>query len=266
MHFKDKIVWITGASSGIGRELAIQLAKKDAKLILTSSNLDSLKLVQEEVLKYSDSVYLLPFDLFNLNEIPKLVQSAIAVYGTVDFVIQSAGISQRSLAENTDLQVYKKIMDLNYFAPVAITQKIMPFFKSQNSGGMIVISSIAGLIGFPLRSGYAASKHAIKAYIETLQSENYQTKIYISSVFPGRINTNISRNALLGNGEKSGKQDANNEVGMPVEKCAYFILKGIQKRKRNIIIGFPERFLLWVWWFVPSLYYKIAFKKGVENN
>jgi dehydrogenase/reductase SDR family protein 7B len=266
MHFKDKIFWITGASSGIGKELAIQLAKKGGKLILTSSNLDSLKLVQEELNTYSDSVNLLPFDLLSLEKIPNLVQAAMAVHGSIDFVIQSAGISQRSLAENTDLQVYKKIMDLNYFAPVAITQEIMPFFKSKNSGGMIVISSIAGLIGFPLRSGYAASKHAIKAYIETLQSENYESKIYISSVFPGRINTNISRNALLGNGEKSGKQDANNKVGMDVAKCASLILKGIEKRKRNIIIGFPERFLLWVWWFIPSLYYKIAFKKGVENN
>jgi short-subunit dehydrogenase len=266
MHFKDKIFWITGASSGIGKELAIQLAKKGAKLILTSSNLDSLKLIQEELKQSSDSVNLLPFDLLSTEKIPSLVQAAIAVYGKVDFVIQSAGISQRSVAENTDLQVYRKIMDLNYFAPVAITQEIMPFFKSANSGGMIVISSIAGLIGFPLRSGYAASKHAIKAYIETLQAENHESKIYISSVFPGRINTNISKNALLGNGAKSGKQDANNKVGMDVAKCASLILKGIEKRKRNIIIGFPERFLLWVWWFFPSLYYKIAFKKGLENN
>lgn len=266
MHFKDKIIWITGASSGIGKELAIQLAKKEAKLILTSSNLESLRLVKKEVEQFTKSVQLIPFDLFNLEEIPTLVQSAIAVHGSIDFVIQSAGISQRSLAENTDLQVYKKLMDLNYFAPVAITQEIMPFFKSRNSGAMVIISSVAGLMGFPLRSGYAASKHAIKGYLETLQSEYYKSNIYISSIFPGRINTNISRNALLGNGDKSGKQDANNEVGMAVEDCVKLLLKGIQNRKRNVIIGFPERFLLWLWWFVPSLYYKIAFKKGVENN
>ena len=263
MHFKDKVVWITGASSGIGKELAFQLSKLGATLILTSSNESLLKAVTAE-LNYS-KVHILPFNLLNLDGLPDLVTRALALEGTIDCVIQSAGISQRAEAAETAIAVYKKLMDLNYFAPVAITQALLPHFKQQNQGNMIVISSIAGLVGFPLRSGYAASKHAIKGYLETLQCELYKTNITVSIVYPGRIDTNISKNALVGDGQHYGATDANNEVGMAVNVCARKIIKGIKSNKKTIIIGQAERLLLWLWWFVPALYYKIAHSKGLQK-
>lgn len=261
MHFKNKVVWITGASSGIGRELAVQLSKQGATLILTSTNVTLLNELQSSL---TTKIHVLPYNLLELDGIENLVTQAINLEGKIDFVIQSAGISQRALATETSIEVYKKLMSINYFAPLALTQAILPFFKSSNSGSITVISSIAGLIGFPLRSGYCASKHAIKGYLETIQSELYKTKIHICIVYPGRINTPISKNALLGNGKQFGSSDENNEVGMEVSICAKKILSGIEKRKKNIVIVNAERILFWLWWFVPSLYYKIANSKGVK--
>lgn len=265
MHFKDKVVWITGASSGIGKELAIQLSNLGAILILTSSNEEKLIEVQKELSIKSSKSYIIPYDLFDIEGIDDLTQKVIVLEGRIDCVIQSAGISQRSIAEVTDFSVYKKLMGINYFAPVAISQAVLPHFKKNNAGNMVVISSIAGLIGFPLRSGYAASKHAIKGYLETLQTELYDSNIKISIVYPGRIDTNISKNAITGDGFKAEVEDANNKVGMNVSQCASQLIKGIKNNKKAIYIGKPERLLFWIWWFFPSLYLKISHKTGLKK-
>lgn len=264
MHFNNKVVWITGASSGIGKELAIQLSLEKAILILTSSNVLLLEEVKQEV--QHTTVYILPYDLLDIDNIPALVDKAISLEGRIDYIIQSAGISQRAVASETSMDVYKKLMAINYFAPVAITQALLPYLKIRNSGNITVVSSIAGLIGFPLRSGYAASKHAIKGYLETLQCELYKTNLTISLVYPGRINTNISKNALVGDGQQYGATDENNEVGMEVAVCVKKILKGLRSNKKTIIIVKAERILFWLWWFIPSLYYKIAHYKGLQNK
>lgn len=265
MHFKDKIVWITGASSGIGKEVAIQMSNLGAILILTSSNEEKLIEVQNELSTKSNKSYVLPFDLFNIEGIDELAQKAIALEGRIDCVIQSAGISQRATAEQTDFLVYKKLMEINYFATVALSQAVLPHFKKHNAGNMVVISSIAGLIGFPLRSGYAASKHAVKGYFETLQTELYDSNITISIVYPGRIDTNISRNAITGDGSKAEVEDANNKVGMNVSECVSQLIKGLKSNKKAIYIGKPERLLFWIWWFFPSLYLKISHKTGLKK-
>ena len=261
MHFNNKIVWITGASSGIGKELALQLSKQNAILILTSSN---EILLQNLKLQLDCKTHILPFDLLQIDGIDALVQNAIQLEGKIDYIIQSAGISQRALATETSMGVFKKLMNINYFAPVALTQAILPHFTKQNSGSITVISSIAGLIGFPLRSGYCASKHAIKGYLETLQTELYKSKIHICIVYPGRINTPISNNALQGNGKRFAQNDENNEIGMAVALCANKILAGISKNKKQVLIVKSERILFWLWWFFPFLYYKIANYKGLK--
>lgn len=263
MHFKNKIVWITGASSGIGKELAIQLSHLGATLILTSSNESLLNELKNEL--GVAKTHVLPYNLLDIEGLPDLVARAIKLEGTLDYVIQSAGISQRAEASDTSMEVYKKLMDINYFAPVAITQAILPFFKQKDKGSITVISSVAGLMGFPLRSGYSASKHAIKGYFETLQCELYKTNITVSIVYPGRIDTNISKNALLGDGQQFNTTDANNEVGMKVDVCAKKIIEGIKANKRAIVIVKAERLLFWLWWFVPSLYYKIAHSTGLQK-
>ena len=264
MHFKNKIVWITGASSGIGKELAIQLSKEKAILILTSRNEEALRDLQVQLLQ-NTKIHILPFDLSQIDLLENLSQKALYFEGKIDCVIQCAGVSQRSLAMDTHLEVHQKIMNINYFAPLAITKALLPHFTQNKNGHFVVISSVAGLYGFPLRSGYVASKHALKGFMETLQTELYKTKIKSTIVFPGRIDTAISKNALTGTGTKSGEEDANNEIGMDVKICAYKIIKGIKSNKINIYIGLPERVLFWIWWFFPNLYLKISNKKGLKN-
>lgn len=262
MHFKNKVVWITGASSGIGKELALQLSKQGAILILTGTNVAALTTLMSEL--KNTRAHILNYNLLDIDGIPNLVNQAILLEGHIDYVIQSAGQSQRAMAEETDIFVYKKLMDLNFFAPVAIIQSLLPHFKKQGQGNICVISSIAGLIGFPLRSGYAASKHAIKGYLETLQCELFKTNIHVSIVYPGRINTNISKNALAGDGQQFGDTDENSDAGMSVSVCCNKIISGLKKNQKAIYILKAERLLFWFWWFIPSLYYKIAHAKGVK--
>lgn len=265
MHFKGKVIWITGASSGIGKELVYQLAKLEAIIIMTSRNRVALELIQKDLQVQGVISHILAYDLMNIEAIPQLVEQAISLEGKIDAVIQCAGISQRSLGVETDFSVYQKLMQLNYFAPVAISQAILPHFKKNDSGNLVVISSIAGMMGFPLRSGYAASKHAIKGYLETLQTELYDSKVNLTLVFPGRIDTAISKNALTGTGVQAGVEDANNKVGMSVQLCVLQIIQGLKANKKTIYIGKPERLLLWIWWFFPNLYLKIAHKTGLKR-
>ncbi|HEX8576902.1 MAG TPA: SDR family oxidoreductase [Flavobacterium sp.] len=263
--FKDKVIWITGASSGIGKEMALQLAEEKAILILTSRNTENLQQLGAQLKDRKVKFHILPFDLMNTSQISGLVKDALKLEGIIDIVVHSAGVSQRALATDTSLDVNRKIMELNYFSIIHITSYLMPHFVGRNSGSMVIISSVAGLMGFPQRSSYAASKHALKGYFETLQSELYKTNIHISLVYPGRIDTNISKNALSGSGVPFDKTDENNEVGMNVTLCSRKIISGIKARKRIIIVAKEEKILFRLWWFFPSLYYKIAYKKGIED-
>jgi dehydrogenase/reductase SDR family protein 7B len=211
--------------------LALQLSKQNSILILTSSNSKLLEALKAEL---QTKTHILPYNLLHIEGISELVNDAIQLEGGIDCIIQSAGISQRSLANETSIEVYKKLMDTNYFAPLALTQAILPYFKKKNLGSITVISSIAGLIGFPLRKGYCASKHAIKRYLETLHDELFKTNIHICIVYLGRINTTISRNALVGNGTQFGSTDENNQVRIDVSVCANNIIKGISNKKNTL--------------------------------
>jgi dehydrogenase/reductase SDR family protein 7B len=164
------------------------------------------------------------------------------------------------------MDIYKKLVAINYIAAVAIIQSILSHFKKRNSSNISVISGITCLIGFHLRSGYVVSKHAAKGYLETLQCELYKTNLTISLVYTGRINTKISKNALVGDVQQYGTTDENNEVDREVAVCAKKILKGLRSNKKSIIIVKLERILFWLWWFVPSFYYKIAHYKGLQNK
>ncbi len=264
MYFKDKIIWITGASSGIGAELAKQLAILEAKLILTARNESALLTVQKNCLQYTACCTILPADVCSADTIEVLVQHAIAAYGNIDIVIHSAGITQRSLAINTDMSVYRQLMEVNFFAPAAITKYLLPHFKEKNSGHIVVIGSMAGLMGFPMRTGYAAAKHAVKGFFETLQVEHTIPGLYITIVSPGRIKTPISLSALTANGSPHNKMDAGQLNGIPVVVCAQKIMKGIEQKRKHIIIARGERILYWLWWYCPPLYYRIARKKGMR--
>lgn len=265
MDLTNKTIWITGASSGIGEELARQLAAQGVTLILTARNAEKLEALASFLRTRGAVCYLLAADLYQLDTLEALTRKALQFTGNIHIVIHSAGISQRSLAQETDLKVYHQLMDINFFAPVYITRYLLPHFIEKNNGHIVVLSSVAGLMGFPLRSGYSAAKHAVKGYFETLQTETHDQEIYTTLVYPGRINTPISVSSIKGDGSAHGKMDDGQLNGIPVHECASRIISAIHARKKRVVIAKGERLLWWFWFLAHPLYQAISFKKGMSK-
>lgn len=246
--FNDKVVWITGASSGIGEAMAVLLAEHKAKLILTARREDQLMALRD---KLDTTVAVLSADLSQIALLPQLSHAAMAVFGHIDYVIHAAGIGQRSFAAETSVDVYRQLMEINFFAPVAITGALLKVSQAH----MVVIGSMSGLMGFPGRTGYAASKHALKGYFETLQVEQ---DVPVTIVSPGRVQTELSISAVMADGTPYGKMDDAQLKGIPVRECAVRILQGMAAKKKHVIIARKEKYLYWLHWWWPKLYYKVA--------
>lgn len=251
--FENKTVWITGASSGIGEACAYLFAIEKANLILTGTRIDALKKTQDKCTELGAECKILPFDLSNIDKIPNLVADAFNCFGTIDVLYNNAGISQRGLTIDTVFEVDKKIMDVNFFAPVLITKLVLPEMLKRKSGTIAVTSSIAGKFGFPLRSAYSASKHALYGFFETLQAEYYNQNIRVVMICPGFVNTNISINALENDGKRHAKLDAGQAGGITAEKAARKIVNGIYKRKPEVLTGGKELVMVYIKRFIPSL-------------
>jgi len=261
-----KVVWITGASSGIGKEAAIQLHSKGAKLILSARNVSALENLKKS-LGDSDEILILPLDLLSPDGFPNAVDTAYSKFGRVDIVLNNAGISQRSYVLETDLSVDRKIMEVNYFGTIALTKAILPRMIEQGGGHFAVISSVVGKFGFGVRSAYSASKHALHGFFESLYIELKHKGIGITIICPGPIQTNISKNALDGSGKPSGQMDEMQEKGMPVEKCVRIILDAIRREKREVIVaGFKEKLGVKLKAWLPSLFFKIALKQDPRGE
>lgn len=259
-EFKNKVAWITGASSGIGEALAYSYAKKGAWLILSGRNKEALEHVKKNCLLFTDKCEVLSFDMLAIDTFHTVVQQANELFGRIDFLCNNAGISQRSLIADTPLAIDRKVMELDYFSQVALTKELLPFFKKQQSGHIIVISSVAGKYGFHYRSAYSAAKHALVGFFETLRLELKDVPVYVSLVYPGRIHTNISINAITSDGTKHGVMDEAQEKGIAADLCAEKILKGVRKKKVEILIGREELILVYMKRWFPSLYYKFVLK------
>jgi len=251
--FENKTVWITGASSGIGEACAYVFAKEKANLILTASGVDALRKTQNKCLGMGSKCIILPFDLSETEGIPSLVEAALNCFGGIDILYNNAGISQRGLAVDTLFEVDKKIMDVNFFAPVLITKLILPGMLVKQYGTIAVTTSIAGRFGFPLRSAYSASKHALYGFFESLQAEYYGRNIRVVIICPGRINTNISMNALEADGGKHAVMDKGQSGGISAEKAAKDIVKAIYKQTPEILVGGKELIMVKIKRFLPGL-------------
>ncbi len=226
--FANKVVWITGASTGIGKATALRFAREQATLILTALEEDLLQDVRTECLHLgAPAVTTLPFDLSQLDELPGLAQNALNAYGHIDVFYNNAGISQRGTTVETDIAVIRKVMDIDYFAPVILTKIVLPKMIEQGGGQLAVTTSINGCFGFPLRCAYSSAKHALYGFFETIAAENYKDNIRVTIVTPGRVQTNISLNALEKDGKKHGKMDAGQANGITPEKFFFFIVKAI---------------------------------------
>lgn len=234
MDFNNKIIWITGASSGLGAELAIQLSAHGAILIISGRNVESLKEVSENC---KGETKIINFDLSLSSERREIFEKHSEILSKVDILVHNAGVSQRAFAHQTSIEVYKQLMETNYMGPVFLSLNILDFFRIRKKGHFILISSMAGKFGVPLRSGYSASKMAIQGFFETLKAENRDHGIDVTMVYPSFIKTNISAKALKGDGSEYGIDDEGQKNGVSVEKSAKIIIKNIQNRADVVYIG-----------------------------
>lgn len=236
MHqaLEGNIIWITGASSGIGRALAIEASRRGAKLILSGRNEEALRDTVLQCKKAHEratqgacadnNLYsLLPFDLEDAHACDEAARRAQSLFGRIDILVLNAGVSQRATFAETSVDVFERIMHTNFNAPVALTRAILPEMRMRNAGMIIGISSLAGLIGAPLRTAYSASKHALAGFLSSLRAELYGSGIHVSLVYPGFVHTAISENALSGDGARHAHLDPLQEKGQDSSKTARII-------------------------------------------
>lgn len=255
------MVWITGASSGIGEALAKEVAAKGAKIVLSARNRDKLETLRSN-LPNSEKHLIVPLDLEHSDNFPDLVVQVIEHFGHIHFLFNNGGISQRSEVHETPLSVDRRIMEINYFGNIALTKAVLPVFRAQKSGHILVISSIAGKFGFYLRSAYSASKHALHGFYESLMLEEAHNGIYVTIACPGKINTAISLNALNAEGKQHGKMDHNQASGMPADVCARTIVNAVQERKPEILVGNREIKAVKLRRLLPKLFWKVIRKQS----
>jgi len=260
---ENKVIWITGASSGIGEGIVKVLAPQNVKLILSSRRIEALELVKASC-PQPDNVRILPVDLAQPETLDAKAKEALALFGRVDIIIHSGGISQRAFAQDTDIEVSRRLMEVNFFSTVILTKALLPTMISNGFGHIVAISSLVGKFGTPYRSGYAASKHALHGYYDSLRAELWKKGILVTIATPGFINTNVSINALTEKGEKSNEMDAGQENGLSPEACGRQILRAIIKEKEEVRIGGKETLAILLKRFAPVLFSKIIRKTSVR--
>lgn len=262
--YKDKVVWITGASSGIGEALAKEFARRGAKVVLSARRKEELERVQDECKIAAENVLVLPLDLANTSQVDALTQQVIATFGRIDILFCNGGISQRSWTKDTPIEVDRKLMEINFFGNIALTKSVLPYMIKQKSGHIVVTSSIAGKFGFYLRSTYSASKHALHGFYESLRMEIFKDNVKVMLVCPGKIRTNISLNAITESGSSHRKMDQATEEGLSTEECAAQIVRGMEKNVEELYIGGKELRAIWVKRFFPRLFSKLIRKQKIE--
>ncbi|MCL4166197.1 UNVERIFIED_CONTAM: hypothetical protein GTU68_017196, partial [Idotea baltica] len=220
---KGKIIWITGASSGIGEALTYQFNKMGHKLVISSRRVEVLEEVKSKCVE-PHNVALLPLDLSDFEAMQNLVRAAIQKHGKIDILINNGGISQRSLIVNTKFEVFKKMIDVNYLGTINLTNFLLPEFIKNKGGHFVTITSLMGKFGSPYRSGYCGAKHALHGFFDVLRMEHQKDNVKVSLICPGFIQTNVAKNALKGDGSAQKEQDNATQNGMPVEQCARKII------------------------------------------
>jgi dehydrogenase/reductase SDR family protein 7B len=251
MRFRDKVVWVTGASSGIGEATAMAFSREGAKLVLSSRNGAELERVRKAC--DGEGHLVLPLDLMRYDSLADATSQVLRHFDHVDVLVHSGGVSQRSLAADTDLATDRAIMDLNFFGTVALTKAVLPSMLARKSGHIVPISSVVGYVGTPLRSTYAASKHALHGFFDSLRAEVAKDGIVVTIICPGYVRTNVSRNALTGNGSAFGSMDDTHERAMRPEECARRIVDAVARRKEELVVGGMETWAVPLKRFIPRL-------------
>ncbi len=252
MRFKDQVVWITGASSGIGEACAHAFAAEGARVILSSRRAGELERVRRAC-REPDRHLTLPLDLARPETFPSLVAGVLQSTGRIDILVNNGGVSQRARAIEADEAVERLIMEVDYFGPVALTKAVLPSMLARRSGHVVVVSSVMGYLGTPGRSTYAAAKHALHGYFDSLRAELWRDGIKVTLVCPGYVRTAISTHALGPRGEQHGRTDGTHLSGIPPEDCARALVRGVARGRREVHVGgwevagiYLQRFMPWL--------------------
>ncbi|MDD2595512.1 MAG: SDR family NAD(P)-dependent oxidoreductase [Bacteroidales bacterium] len=256
--FKGKTALVTGAGSGIGEAIAKQLAQRGTNVIISGLDIKALDRVRQTCEDYGVKAWSFEFDLSNTDSIDTLVDFINNNGIRPDIFVFNAGVSQRALTLESDFSVDRKLMDINFFGSVYITKRFKELLISAQCTYIAVNTSISGLFGFPLRSAYCASKHALFGFFESLELENRNIKV--TFIIPGRVNTQISKSAITANGEAYAKMDAGQANGMDVDKCARQAVMAIAKGKHKRLIGGKELLMAYFYKYTPCIFYKLARK------
>ena len=263
MKKDEKVVWITGASSGIGAALAKIYADKGTKLILSSRRVPDLEKVKSEC-PISENVKILPIDLNDFDKAAVEVQKAFDFFGTIDVLINNAGVSQRSLIADTQFDVFKKLIEIDYLGTVALSRALLPFFIKQGGGHYVVVSSIMGKYGSPFRSGYAAAKHALHGFFDVMRMEHQKDNIYVTMICPGFVRTPIAMNSLRGDGSVLGVDDLATRKGMKVEDFAQKMFRSVEQKKWEVSFGGKERLGVYLKRLSNKLLHRIVIRSKVR--
>jgi dehydrogenase/reductase SDR family member 7B len=250
---EKKVVWITGASSGIGEALAYEFNKKGTHLILSARRTEELERVKNGCINSEETVKILPLDLADTEAIPQKAAEALELFGSVDMLINNGGISQRAIAADASMETIRQVMEVNFFGTVALTKAVLPGMIEQKSGHIVVISSVMGKFGTQFRSAYAASKHALHGWFDSLRQEVYQHNIDVTIVCPGYVKTNVTVNALTADGQKFNKMGEGQEKAMSPEEFAQKLLPKLAKQKEEVYIGGTEVLAVYLKRWFPGL-------------
>ncbi len=263
MTFKNKVIWITGASSGIGKELALQLSQQNCKLILSSRRETALLEVKNQC-SNSSNIEILQLDLADYLNMKPIAAKAISIFGNIDMLINNGGISQRSPIINTAIEVDKKLMEIDYLVSIALSKALLPHFVANKSGHYVVVSSLMGKFSSPLRSAYCGAKHALHGFFDALRLEHDEDHIKVTMICPGFVNTNVARNALTADGSKQEFQDDMTEAGLDTDVFVKRMIRAIKKEKFEAYIGKFEKFGAYVKRLSPRLIHKLVLKSKVR--
>lgn len=255
----NKVVIITGASSGIGKALAFEFASRGSKIVLAARNTEKLNEVENELRAKGTEVLSVTTDVSIEEDCKNLMEKSIEKFGGIDILINNAGISMRALFADLELSVLKKLMDVNFWGTVYCTKYAMPFI-TKSKGSVVGVISIAGYIGLPARTGYSASKYAIRGFLDTLRVENLKTGVHVLVAAPGFTSSNVRNVALTADGSSQGETPREEDKMMSAEECARLITNAVVKRKRELIMTFVEgKFTVWLKKWFPSLLDKLAY-------
>lgn len=257
------VIWITGASSGIGKELCHQYSHKAHRIIISSRNREALEKVKEAC-DAPENIKVLPLDIEKHDSLPKRVEKALGFWGHIDLLVNNAGISQRSLIMETDFSVYKRMIDINYLGTVALSKALLPHFIERRQGHFAVVSSLMGKFSSPYRSGYCGAKHALHGFFDALRMEHEKDGVHVTLVCPGFVQTNVAKNALTADGTKQQIDDEATKNGLPVYQFCKKMIAAIERKKFEVYIAGKEKKGIFMKRFFPKLLHELVLRSQVK--